>query len=134
MMTVIFFLIKLLHPRSILTDTLFPYTTLFRAQSHHHRVERRAELVREHRLRQPAQGEGRDEQHARARRARRTPAGAPQPPREQQQRHAVQREDGQQARDPHRSEEHTSELQSLMRSSYAVFCLKKKNTRTTSNP
>src|SRR3546814_5859677 len=30
---------------------------------------------------------------------------------------------------PRRSEEHTSELQSLMRSSYAVFCLKKKNTR-----
>src|SRR3546814_6891632 len=29
-----------------------------------------------------------------------------------------------------RSEEHTSELQSLMRSSYAVFCLKKKNKRT----
>src|SRR3546814_9649260 len=30
-----------------------------------------------------------------------------------------------------RSEEHTSELQSLMRSSYAVFCLKKKKTKTT---
>src|SRR3546814_9796353 len=30
--------------------------------------------------------------------------------------------------DPHRSEEHTSELQSLMRISYAVFCLKKKKT------
>src|SRR3546814_6884836 len=30
-----------------------------------------------------------------------------------------------------RSEEHTSELQSLMRISYAVFCLKKKNIRTT---
>src|SRR3546814_5344346 len=30
--------------------------------------------------------------------------------------------------DPTRSEEHTSELQSLMRISYAVFCLKKKNT------
>src|SRR3546814_1695816 len=29
-----------------------------------------------------------------------------------------------------RSEEHTSELQSLMRNSYAVFCLKKKNNRT----
>src|SRR3546814_1539880 len=29
---------------------------------------------------------------------------------------------------PHRSEEHTSELQSLMRLSYAVFCLKKKRT------
>src|SRR3546814_3806572 len=30
-----------------------------------------------------------------------------------------------------RSEEHTSELQSLMRISYAVFCLKKKNTHNT---
>src|SRR3546814_5776777 len=30
-----------------------------------------------------------------------------------------------------RSEEHTSELQSLMRTSYAVFCLKKKNNHTT---
>src|SRR3546814_5404310 len=30
-----------------------------------------------------------------------------------------------------RSEEHTSELQSLMRTSYAVFCLQKKTTRTT---
>src|SRR3546814_8290805 len=35
----------------------------------------------------------------------------------------------------HRSEEHTSELQSLMRISYAVFCLKKKNnTETTKKP
>src|SRR3546814_9993963 len=32
-----------------------------------------------------------------------------------------------------RSEEHTSELQSLMRISYAVFCLKKKNTYNTAN-
>src|SRR3546814_8081073 len=32
-----------------------------------------------------------------------------------------------------RSEEHTSEIQSLMRISYAVFCLKKKTTSTTSN-
>src|SRR3546814_4980708 len=32
---------------------------------------------------------------------------------------------------PIRSEEHTSELQSLMRISYAVFCLKKKNTKPT---
>src|SRR3546814_8855308 len=32
-----------------------------------------------------------------------------------------------------RSEEHTSELQSLMRISYAVFCLKKKNTKITPN-
>src|SRR3546814_4550598 len=34
---------------------------------------------------------------------------------------------------PGRSEEHTSELQSLMRISYAVFCLKKKQTQLTSN-
>src|SRR3546814_5047482 len=32
---------------------------------------------------------------------------------------------------PNRSEEHTSELQSLMRISYAVFCLKKKTTQST---
>src|SRR3546814_6817681 len=32
-----------------------------------------------------------------------------------------------------RSEEHTSELQSLMRISYAVFCLKKKKTKKTHN-
>src|SRR3546814_4800583 len=35
--------------------------------------------------------------------------------------------------DPQRSEEHTSELQSLMRSSYAVFCLKKENTHPSIN-
>src|SRR3546814_3381481 len=33
-----------------------------------------------------------------------------------------------------RSEEHTSELQSLMRTSYDVFCLKKKNTHNLSSP
>src|SRR3546814_8457370 len=37
-------------------------------------------------------------------------------------------EDAQPAGEQHRSEEHTSELQSLMRNSYAVFCLKKKTT------
>src|SRR3546814_8770734 len=37
------------------------------------------------------------------------------------------------SRVPMRSEEHTSELQSLMRISYAVFCLKKTNTNTRSN-
>src|SRR3546814_8824650 len=34
----------------------------------------------------------------------------------------------------YRSEEHASELQSLMRNSYAVFCLKKKKKRTTTKP
>src|SRR3546814_1412660 len=33
-----------------------------------------------------------------------------------------------------RSEEHTSELQSLMRISYAVFCLKKKKNKTSNKP
>src|SRR3546814_1637745 len=37
------------------------------------------------------------------------------------------RSEGQRSRPGRRSEEHTSELQSLMRISYAVFCLKKKN-------
>src|SRR3546814_5408304 len=40
---------------------------------------------------------------------------------------------GTRARMPARSEEHTSELQSLMRISYAVFCLKKKKPTTTNN-
>src|SRR3546814_9807802 len=82
-------------PRSTRTDTLFPYTTLFRSQHHHGGTRgpgRRAD------------GAARPRQDA-----LRLPV------------HAAAR--------PHaaRSEEHTSELQSLMRISYAVFCLKKKN-------
>src|SRR3546814_10819601 len=68
-------------PRSTRTDTLFPYTTLFRSA--------------------PSCGMA---WRASSRGARRS-AGR-------------------------RSEEHTSELQSLMRISYAVFCLKKKNKHT----
>src|SRR3546814_6229825 len=41
--------------------------------------------------------------------------------------HGIGREEA----DRFRSEEHTSELQSLMRTSYAVFCLKKKTNKTT---
>src|SRR3546814_3933296 len=66
-------------PRSTRTDTLFPYTTLFRSA---------------------------DQSRARRRRWR------PEWP--------------WRSRRSSRSEEHTSELQSLMRTSYAVFCLKKK--------
>src|SRR3546814_9558857 len=92
-------------PRSTRTDTLFPYTTLFRSPQ----LERRAIsgggdeplAVDEADHDQPG---ARDDEHLRAHR--------------------------QAAAD--RSEEHTSELQSLMRISYAVFCLKKK-TRKTSN-
>src|SRR3546814_3098050 len=94
-------------PRSTRTDTLFPYTTLFRSR----RILRqqmqqpfadqfRAQLL-QHLRRQDVLG------HAR-RRGRRQCVDAD----------IVFR--------ALRSEEHTSELQSLMRISYAVFCLKKK--------
>src|SRR3546814_7137648 len=74
-------------PRSTRTDTLFPYTTLFRSLAGQVPALRRPDGV--------------------GRRPWRCPA--------QSRRHI-------------RSEEHTSELQSLMRISYAVFCLKKKKT------
>src|SRR3546814_6171725 len=74
-------------PKSTRTDTLFPYTTLFRSYRIGERTGQRVESRHRHRQIEPrAQGVG----------------------------------------DPERSEEHTSELQSLMRISYAVFCLKKK--------
>src|SRR3546814_6416903 len=93
-------------PRSTLTDTLFPYTTLFRSARHPARLAGRR--IRPHRpvgsrlllgRSRPRDGDRPDARVAHARR-----------------------------RDP-RSEEHTSELQSLMRISYAVFCLKKKKKR-----
>src|SRR3546814_1838704 len=75
-------------PRSTRTDTLFPYTTLFRS--------------------------GRTYANLRLR------AGGDTPPPQR----AIVR--ASKSRTSARSEEHTSELQSLMRISYAVFCLKKK--------
>src|SRR3546814_5425822 len=87
-----FFLMIRRPPRSTRTDTLFPYTTLFRSGRHRELPGATDPRVAP-RSRTPWLGSGR---------ARRRP------PR-------------------HRSEEHTSELQSLMRISYAVFCLKKKN-------
>src|SRR3546814_4377071 len=53
------------------------------------------------------------------------PAEVSPDPCESKPNHAQERSRGQ---TPKRSEEHTSELQSLMRISYAVFCLKKQNT------
>src|SRR3546814_5962717 len=79
-------------PRSTRTDTLFPYTTLFRS----------LRAAGRHRLGRSA---GTDSRRGKGDRA---PA---------RDRHADPRR---------RSEEHTSELQSLMRISYAVFCLQKK--------
>src|SRR3546814_5348532 len=48
--------------------------------------------------------------------------------------HAVPVPDAQRGGRPGRSEEHTSELQSLMRISYAVFCLKKKTEHLLTRP
>src|SRR3546814_7663549 len=87
----LFFLMRRRPPRSTRTDTLFPYTTLFRS---------------------PAQAaRARHAVDARGRAGGVRPEGA-----RVEQRRAFER-----------SEEHTSELQSLMRISYAVFSLKKKN-------
>src|SRR3546814_5915579 len=74
-------------PRSTLTDTLFPYTTLFRSAFAHRYNNLGLSLF--HRFDESVTSELTG-----------------------------------------RSEEHTSELQSLMRISYAVFCLKKKNSIT----
>src|SRR3546814_6284347 len=76
-------------PRSTRTDTLFPYTTLFRSQSTRGCLSCRSERFARHRQRRPVLS--------------------------------------------YRSEEHTSELQSLMRISYAVFCLKKKKKKKHNN-
>src|SRR3546814_3234967 len=86
-------------PRSTRTDTLFPYTTLFRSlrDPHHAGV-------------QLQQGRG---------------GGAAHPLHQPRARHKSRYLRSLNS-SIERSEEHTSELQSLMRISYAVFCLKKK--------
>src|SRR3546814_6096975 len=106
----IFFLMIRRPPRSTRTDTLFPYTTLFRSPAaglglRHRPRGRRPGLLRGQRIVDP--------------RLRRRLLFHP--GRLLQCR--PERQPGE------RSEEHTSELQSLMRISYAVFCLKKKNTK-----
>src|SRR3546814_4800551 len=93
-------------PRSTRTDTLFPYTTLFRSHGDLHPCSGRAPGAA--RPRPPSPGQTR-------------PIGG---------RVAVQPSacnmSARIVSSTERSEEHTSELQSLMRISYAVFCLKKK--------
>src|SRR3546814_8762566 len=96
----LFFLMIRRPPRSTRPDTLFPYTTLFR--SRHPRLALLGDLA----LDVGWQRRG-GPVHIGTRLGGR--GGAILPGRE-------------------RSEEHTSELQSLMRISYAVFCLKKKKT------
>src|SRR3546814_10458454 len=90
-------------PRSTRTDTPFPYTTLFRTD----RLQGRA-----HARGQPPEGAGQARVRLRAGLGRAEGRAG----------------EGVGGDRPVRSEEHTSELQSLMRSSYAVFCLQNKNT------
>src|SRR3546814_4355042 len=120
-------------PRSTRTDTLVPYTTLFRSGHRHGAFDghgiwhvRKAGLAALSRqsgrgLPGPqrvasAEYVGRDRE---ADRQRGPPAGRG------RRSHRAQGAD----RPSRRSEEHTSELQSLMRISYAVFCLKEINNR-----
>src|SRR3546814_9549209 len=98
-----FFLMIRLPPRSTRTDTLFPYTTLFRSPWHRPVLHKyQVHCPAAHPVTRTGQAWGEIWQAFRA--------SWP----------------GKQADPPYRSEEHTSELQSLMRISYAVFCLKKK--------
>src|SRR3546814_4592824 len=90
-------------PRSTRTDTLFPYTTLFRSE-----IKRQADANEVHVAIPSHLIDNNVGLVTKGRRERRTGGH-----------HHCNQE--------WRSEEHTSELQSLMRISYAVFCLKKKN-------
>src|SRR3546814_8435775 len=126
-------------PRSTRTDTLFPYTTLFRSLSGVERGKARHgcrdpdRWRNDGRLRQPGETpevNAFDQQLLNEREGqelRSTAASLSFRRRHAKQRpstlHKVLRLSRQ------RSEEHTSELQSLMRTSYAVFCLQKKNTQ-----
>src|SRR3546814_2267970 len=96
-----------LPPRSTRTATLFPYTTLFRSPPP-------AVAPRPEPQARQLDGFHRDEQAEHA---------EPEP-RRRADRRRLPEHDGEPG-DRQRSEEHTSELQSLMRISYAVFCLKK---------
>src|SRR3546814_4207257 len=102
----LFFLMIRRPPRSTRTDTLFPYTTLFRSCRYLSHVDRlvrvtrwKFSMIRSVKHWRPCAADGRSGAFLKR---------------------AVSI----------RSEEHTSELQSLMRISYAVFCLKKKKKKT----
>src|SRR3546814_16670271 len=113
-------------PRSTRTDTLFPYTTLFRSRTSCLRTSCFARSLFPGRVLRQQACEPR--LFLRAQRLGQHRCGALA---------TKVYEDGDDADEedeeravPQRSEEHTSELQSLMRISYAVFCLKKHNKRT----
>src|SRR3546814_10745983 len=107
-------------PRSTRTDTLFPYTTLFRSAErggchgatleYHRRTHPEERRLPQHQVGHFAHLDGADVLFEPMRNGRANSVF------------------GNITARPVRSEEHTSELQSLMRISYAVFCLKKKIT------
>src|SRR3546814_2594642 len=99
-------------PRSTRTDTLFPYTTLFRSPFPAGGAVRVGGRQRSRIRRREEEGECKEDQ-----------AGGSQCPAQRCHRPTSLTTLGP---NRFRSEEHTSELQSLMRISYAVFCLKKK--------
>src|SRR3546814_8340283 len=114
----VFFLMIRRPPRSTRTDTLFPYTTLVRS------VWRARQLHRPGHGRNAHLGGARGGQSERVPGAGRLVSAGP-------GRAAGRYRPG--GAFP-RSEEHTSELQSLMRISYAVFCLKKKTRQKHTDP
>src|SRR3546814_3421415 len=121
-------------PRSTRTDTLLPYTTLFRSPQHAD-AGRAIELVRrkhvevaiERRHVQLHAGRGLAavEQQLCTHRMRQIGGASGVQHRSKHVRHMGQCHKPVRGGQHCRSEEHTSELQSLMRISYAVFCLKK---------
>src|SRR3546814_8100150 len=111
---VLFFLMIRRTPRSTRTDTLFPYTTLFRS----HRMDLPAAFCRE--IGYSAALHDVVKMSIDSALLRKRGHLTPDERREME----MHTEYG------WRSEEHTSELQSLMHISYAVFCLKKKKKQT----
>src|SRR3546814_7306711 len=116
-----FFLMIRRPPRSTRTDTLFPYTTLFRSWAAPSPDRTSPAAARFPDSRRVAGTARPSRPPVQARCARFRPEYLH---RDRHWRHAT---------DARRSEEHTSELQSLMRISYAVFCLKKKKKTTIDN-
>src|SRR3546814_2884076 len=108
-------------PKSTRSDPLVPYTTLFRSVDARHDADGK----------EPGEVRN-DDEHEEREDQRHEPAafgadiGA-----ERVVDEAVDAFDRRLPAARHRSEEHTSELQSLIRSSYAVFCLKKKTSKIT---
>src|SRR3546814_4893702 len=104
-------------PRSTRTDTLFPYTTLFRSDEDQH-DHCGSKGNRRRNQSERGDGDGGSEERHRSEKAARFEFQLP----------VCERQKAEA-----RSEAHTSELQSLMRISYAVFCLNKKQYKLTSS-